>query len=442
VNNNNYYQIYYDQVIKLAETIVIKSEATANGLNNYVASYFGAQAVDTATQHSWKYYLNISGEYHPTDEVMHVVSSDTLETIAFTKQNLLVHLATARDYQYGTRQYNELVATYPKQEMLILGVLYPVNIDAAINAKDGAILGYPPDLVEPNEYTLIEKLQGWIDGMFARWNIPAFGLSDSLYPAAFLGILYLNLVPAIMNYRLEACKTNEAHSFHVKQYLASHGMLDAYIGTMTLKQTLFFYRNIAYIERNSGQKNIFEWLVEKILTDRNIPLAEYTMRHDVSNQPGDLSPTLAFLKKSINGINSIDQKTSVTLDELLSKQDNLARDNLLYKPLEKPVIKQQMENSLSNVVLTKTLESSMIDYSKSHKYSLEEILINQWVALAATDKYIATVGITNPRNGERIPMSAKEAYIFAFYAFCRSVGIDPATIPAMTAKRVQNIKLT
>lgn len=441
MSTNNYYQLYIDGIKKLAETIVIKSSITATSINKRFTDYGLDHYVDPYAQNTWKYYLNISGQYHQSDEMMTVRSSDTLEIINFTKDNLVIHRATMRAHQYGTRQYTELVNKYPEQEMLILGILYPVDIDKAIAAPDNAILGYPPELVEPNEYTLISNLQKWIDGYSIRWNNVQYQLTDPLYAATMLAIMYANLIPVIQNIRLQACKTNEAHSYHVKQYLASHGLLDVYIKSMTLKQTLFIYRNIAYIERNSGQKNIFEWLTEHILTERRLPLSEYNMLHDTAAQTTDLRPTLFFENKNINGVLTTGGNDTVSLDGLLDKQDPVARQNALYRYDEIEGIKDNMLSSRTNELKTKTLESSLTDYSKSYTTSLEETLLNHWLALSANGRYTATVNITNPKTGEKIPLSAKDAYVFLMYAYAKSVGITPDKVPAIIAKRVQNIKL-
>lgn len=436
--NNNYYSLFIQKVQQLAETIVIKSDVTAETLNKLVTDYHGTDMVDALRPETWKYYLNLSGEYHSTDSLMSVVSMDTLEEILFSKQNLQVHRATARGYAYGTRAYQALVAQYPQQEMLILGILYPVDINAAIAAKDGAILGYPPGLVESNEYSLISNLQKWIDGFKTRWINQQFGISDELYPATSLGIMYLQLVPAIITLRLQACKTNEAHSFHVRQYLASHGFLDAFVDSMTLKQALWFYRNIAYIERNVGKQSIFDLLVEHIMTERALPLAEFTMRHDVSAQPDELYPTPVFRRTPIN-LEYNQVKDVISLDLLLDKEVAQARDNQQYRPDYQPVIEQQMENSLSNVVMTKLLESSVIDTSDSAPHTLEEVLLAEWLDLSTKGYYVAYTSVTNPKSGERIPLIAKDAYTFVWYAFCRTIGVELVTVPTVTAVHAQRL---
>lgn len=419
--------------------MVIKSTDSAELLNKYVVENFTNQSVSSSDKSTWKYYLNISGEYHPTDEDMFVTSLDTLEIIKFTKANLNIHKATARNYAFGTRGYSELVLKYPKQENLIMGILYPVDIQKAINAPDGTILTYPSHLVESNEYSLISKLQNWINQYKLRWTNTQYGISDELYLAVNLGIMYLNLVPAILCFRLEACKTNEAHSYHVKQYLASHGLFDTYLDKLTNKQLMFFYRNINYIERNIGQRYIFDWLIEHIMTDRSLPIAEYTMRHDTENQIENLYPEIRFRRKAINPVPSGNIIETISLDEILTKQDPLAKDNARYKEDVSPVIKEKMENSLSNVVMTKVLESAMIDDSNSSSYSLEDTLINHWLDLTNKGTYNTNIEITNPKNGEKIPLTAKDAYTFMWYAFCKTLNIDVEEIPTMLAKRVQNI---
>jgi hypothetical protein len=442
VSSNNY-QIYINKTLQLAETIVIKSSYSAQALNEWViaeesgaSGYFAPVDPDPST---WKYYLNLAGEYHRIDRVMTVVSMDTLGEILFTKENLRIHRATARAYQYGTRQYTELVAKYPDQEELILGILYPVDIEQAIKAPDGAILSYPPGLVEENEYSLIDRLQSWIDHYKARWYIPGFDYTDELYGATMLGQMHLLLVQAILTARTELCNTNEAHSFHISQYLGSHGYLDAYIDTLTKKQALYFYRNIAYIERHAGRNSTFETLTEHIMTERYIPLAEYTMKHDVSKQAENLYPEVIFRKRQLNLGIVLPEDNRISLDMMLVKEEPLAINNGENLTETIAEIRTLMENSPSNVVATKALESSMVDESNSSPWILSEILFNHWLYLSSVDLYIAYININNPQTGEKIPLTAKEAFVLSMYAFAKSIGFTLETVPLAYASRVQRL---
>ncbi len=261
---------------------MVKLDEVARAMNYYVMQKMGYDSVDLYDKTTWKYYQNIAGVYHLSDTPIKIRSLDLDEEIDFTKENLERHKITKTAYRYGTRYYRELVSLHPQQELLILGVLYPVDINIAIDSKDGTILNYPKNLVEENEYSLIEKLQSWCYNYLYRWVNNQFTLSDDLYVATYVSQFYLHMLQALISIRLEACRTNEAHSYHIQQYLASHGFLDSYLDKLTKEQALFFYRNIRYIERNAGKRDTFDWLTENIMTKRDLPLYEITMKHNTS----------------------------------------------------------------------------------------------------------------------------------------------------------------
>jgi hypothetical protein len=443
VSSNNY-QIYINQTLQLVETIVIKSSYTARALNEWVEGAMAAGGYLTPVDPdptTWKYYLNLAGEYHSIDEVMTVVSMDTLEEIVFNKENLLIHRATARAYQYGTKQYTDLVARFPMQEQLILGILYPADIHRAIAARDGDILALPPGLVEENEYSLIGNVQKWIYHFKQRWHVPGFDYTDELYSATMLGIMYLLLVQAILTFRLAACNTNEAHSFHIKEYLSSHGYLDKYVDSLTKKQALHFYRNIAYLQRHAGRNTTFDSLTEHIMTERYIPLAEYTMKHDVSKQTEALYPEVIFRKRQLNLGIILPDDNRITVKEMLEKEKPLAVGNRLDVEDTIAEVTELMENSPSNVVATKVLESSMIDETNSSPWILSEILFNHWLYLSSQGLYTAYVNISNPKTGEKIPLTAKEAFVLTVYVFAKTVGETLTTVPMAYASRVQRIPM-
>ena len=81
-----HHRLYLDSTIALARTLVVKSEYSAEQINNQVALRFGTNTVNPLNKSTWKYYLNVSGEYHPTDTVIKVKSLDTMQEIDFTKE--------------------------------------------------------------------------------------------------------------------------------------------------------------------------------------------------------------------------------------------------------------------------------------------------------------------------------------------------------------------
>src|SRR5690606_9498218 len=135
-------------------------------------------------------YLNLAGRYHASDKPMQVVSMDTHETIDFTVENMALHRATWREYQYGSRYYKELIARYPNQDMLIHGILNPVDIATAVAAPDHTILYYDKAEIEAREVNLIPQLQTWIIAQFTRWAMNDYRINNAYFIMARLAILF------------------------------------------------------------------------------------------------------------------------------------------------------------------------------------------------------------------------------------------------------------
>lgn len=437
--SSNHYKLYLDSVLQLAETLVIKSEYTAQKINEYVDFTYGQGLYDINDKTTWKYYLNVSGEYFRTDSVIKITSLDTLELIDFSKDQLALHPATKQAYQHNSRYYRELVFLYPEMEQLILGVLYPVDIQIAIDAPDFSVISYPPALIEDNEYSLITNINKWLENFDIRWNNKQFHISDDLFGTAVIGVLSAQLVPLILNLRLRACHTAEAHSFHVREFLASHGMLDKYLDAMTHTQAMFFYKNIRYIEHHYGKTDTFDWLIDNVMTERNLPLSEYSMSHDTTNMAETLIPDIVFKKTLINKnqVNNAQSNASYQLDVVLAKEALLAPENYRYSNDNKPVMLRQFERSLSASLSTKVLESSMVDYTDAVPFTIHDAFINNWVNYTNTNQFANFyIRINSPKTNKELVINIKDSYSYYFYAIARSSGIDLEYFPLFLAKMI------
>lgn len=429
---------YLDDTFKLVSTLTIKSQDSIDRINELLTLQYGNNAVDSNDPSSWKYYLNICGEYHFTDTPMSVVSIDTLQEIDFTKANLEIHTDTKSLYQYSTEYYYRLLERYPNQEQLILGILYPADMETAIAAEDGSILSYNKDLVESHEETLLAELEQWIKNYLIRWHVRAFHHSDSLYATAQHAQLYLQLVPRLLNLRLKRCKTPEAHTFHIKNYLASHGRLDRFLPYMTLKQKLFLYRNINYIERNVGKIDTFYWLIEKLLTDRRIPIAEFSARY-LGEFNDSYDPIYQFRKKPLNTQFNVPEKDYFSLDELLAKEHKMAPANLAYSADRYKTIDNKFLTSRSHVVQTKDLESSMIDYNESVPHSLPTIVMTEWAHLAAKKIFTAAAYFIDPRTNRQRVLMSDTAYLYMLFLGLKKINLVPEIIPPILVQRARRV---
>lgn len=437
VTENNYLEIYRAANFDLAGTIVIKSDHTAQLVNRYLkAKGLGPIEEDRRT---WKYYLNLAGEYHATDQRMEVISLDTAKPILFSKENLREHRATARAYSYGTRRYRELLLLYPTQRRLIQGILHPADIDKVIAAKEYDIVAYAPHLVEENETTLIRSIGVRIHDFVARWSQPAYRISDNLYEAAIFGVLGPKVVEMIYRERLARCRTDEVNSFFIKMYLASNGGLDRYLDVLTQKQKLWLYRNLPWVRRNIGRTENYEWLIENLLTERYVPLMAYGMKHDTEEVLEEVVPRARFLPTARNYLVSEADIYDRSTEDMLYLEEGLAAGNRLERETRREEIEQEFRHSPSHRVSTKVLQSIMMDYAGSETHTFEEILINHWVYLSDLGIYNSYVQLINPRTGSVEPLPAKDAFILSMYLLLTIHGFEPTIIPPVTVSRVQRI---
>ena len=433
---DNFYRIYLENTILLVRSLVIKSEESANATNDHLVSVYGPSAVNYEDKTTWKYYLNLAGLYHPVDEKMEVLSLDTLKPIIFNKRNLQIHTKTREVYSIGTAKYKELCLKHPHQIPLIKGILAPVDINLAIEAENDTILGYQNNLVEEQEETLIYELGQFIHRFKSRWDNKALVHADEYYFSMNYAILYQTLVTKILNLRLSKAKSREAHSYHIREYLASHNKLDKFMEYLTLKQILFLYRNILYIERNSGNQHVFYWLIERILTQRFIPIHEYSQRH--WRLEGDKLPTIKFRKKALNRVYNTPEKDFFDLSEILEKEFVIAENNQTYSQINYPAIEQTFKYSPSSVVQTKVLESAFIDYNDSTEFTREYIYLSNWWYLSSLG-YFDFVASFKQLNGDIKTLSAKDAFILMVYLFNLSIGRKLEFIPEISAGRVVKI---
>lgn len=430
--SNVYFDVYRDDTIKLVRSVIIKFNTTALQINYQLERNYPI-TVDPDAPETWKYYMHLAGEYHSTDEKMYVRSADTLEIIEFTKENLAIHRATARAYVPGSQLYKSLSRQYPTQVDLITGILYPINIQEAIDAPDGKILYLDRKYIEEQEGILVYQLQDWVDAFYLRWYNQQYNLVDVLFHAGFLGMLYMRMVPAIMAMRLDKAKTNEAHSYHIREYLASHEHLDDFIPYLDTYQMLWLYRNINYLQRHVGSKDTFRRLVQNILTHRGIPLLEYTLEQNSKNLLRDFKAKAEMVKHDINFKVVDDQNAAVPTERILIREEPLARDNSLVEFDTERDIQRDMGYSAYSVLPTRVYDSEVIDRSVSNVRSLESVLLNEWLDLASSQRYRAFVQIPNPKNGVLMTMSVKDAFIVTMYCWMKTRGWLSEFIPKFVA---------
>lgn len=430
------YKQYTDDCERLARSVSIYSSVTAEMLNRFTAAIAGEKSINYNQPNTWKYHLNLCGEYHAIDTPIYVRSMDTMEDVLFNKENLAIHSATKAYYEFGSLAHNNLLKQYPGRALLINGIIAPAKMEDVLSAKTGTVLSCAYNLIEEHEITLFNKIKTWVSNQYhGRYNTQ-YSIIHEYYNADFMASIKLMLIGHILNLRLAACKTDEVHSYHIWAYLASHGKLNRYMDYLTRYQQLWLYRNIAYIQNHCGLQDTLEWLTENLLTIRGIPLTEYHMTHLLNKQPNEPDPDIGYIRIPINGLKSVATRLPRPLDELMRLEDPLASANEKLRDWYYPEALEKLKNTKTAMMPTKVLESAMIDTSTSEPFLFTEILLNEWADLASKNWYNAFIKIEHELLGDTLYINSRNAFILMWYAFHKSKGITLEVIPEFFAKRV------
>lgn len=462
-------QVYKTSVFLLAETLILKHHAAALIMNEYVQARGYAVTSDPST---WKYYLNISGQYHQCDLddlslvnpsgspyiLIKTASPTGSVDTAFTRTLLDGNISLANEYTYDSVYFQELLTRYKNYELLIRGIRYPIATAVALAASEGDILycgGWfrhyatvggeatfiqrttginDGGLIEPQEQSLLPKLQQWITAFLIRWYNVDYNKTDDLHLTSLLGILYSNIPIVVNNIRLAMCHTPETHTYHIKAFLESNGKLSKYVPDLPLREVLFLYRNIRYIVANIGKQSTFDLLLDNLATPSGVSLYGYEFRHNLGSQPEELVPD-PFLKRiPLNYQNVGGGKPKLSVAEMLDKERFLARDNGVAIEQTGFDIYDAAAAARGNRQPTKYIESVMTDTVERDAYPLSKVLFHNWVYTASHGLYNGTIGVTHPVSGDRILMTPLSALVLLFYCFNRGYSdITLDTVPVINA---------
>ena len=462
------YKQYRDKVFTLARTMLIKHDEIATSINNELIYRYGNLYYPLEDKKkTWRYYLNLAGEYHQYDidilmekygvpyMTIKVPADDGSKEVPFTKDLFNgpnADLSLANELSIGSKLYNDMVIRYPEQESLIIGIINPIELDTAINANNGEILyidGFYKVidgedhffvnrenksynvLIEPQEHNLILEIQRHIYDYLQHWVNAEYIKGNDLYTLTSMGIFYTQLPNIIMNIRLGNCRTNYVHSFHIKQYLESFGQLGRYVDFIPIESALWLYRNTIYLEANRGKQNTFHEILDNLWTPNHVPLNAYNIRHQLARMNKDnLLPTGMFYKEVLNfkirGISDDDR----TNRDILNDQIPLARDNYYNLDEKEEKIQTILDWSGDDKLQTKVLESEMMELGEPIPFDLPTMLMNHWGYTAHKGYYKGTIHVTNSLNGERIGITPLNAYLLTVYCLNYAVtGVKLKTIP-------------
>jgi len=438
LNNTLYTDTYLRNTINLTKSISIVNAKEAHLYNEYIETNYPTFAVDKANKNSWRYYLHLSGQMHPVDKPITLTSVDNGEIITLDRATIRLHRITREELLKFDLFYKELIDRFPEQELYIKAIIAtstPVPIQDLISLEDYTIVSYNANLIEENEDDLLQQLQQRIQNYKNVFLIPYYAMSDNLFLASQYHILYTFIFKTILALRLKNAKTLKAHSYHILNYLSSHHYLDKYYHHLSKKQALFLYRNLLYLNNHSGRNDIFKLLIEKLFTERNISVVNYV--HSQSNTLDSENYTeYKFKQKLLNDSNLVYAYNDFTLDDIKEKEFSLAPSNAKELTYNLDKIDYKFKNSLFNTLLTKDLETIIVDNTDTVRYKLIPTLIDYWAYLLKTNKMSYLVTVLDPVANKELRLNTTDLFKLFTIVLYKLNNQEIDQFPPYTVQRV------
>lgn len=408
---------YIKDNIALAGSLVIKVSDIARAMNLGVIKKYG-QEIPT-DKREWKYYKNLAGKKHFSNNDVKITLIETNERVSYTKELLYQYSYTRNELLKQDKYYKELIGNFPDDTMYINGCLYPVDEDVAISAKCGTILNYNRKFVEDNEYNLIKDLEDYIQAYLARWHVTEYTITDELYLPGLLATLYASIPNKLHNLRLTKINTTEVHSFHLEMFFKSN--LDLWDElSVVKKETLYWlYKNLKYLMKNVGKEKTFKIIIDNIFKENNVGVGEFVIRkpnvsEDDLNQT-DLSKSvyqdvLAITEtRPLNSVYDIDANNVTDIKSLARLEMNT--DTEITSRLTRDLIDHQVKKTNKSIEYltfdnqkTKILDLNTNKLFEMNGVDIANLVIDIWGKAIKDNKYESLIyftdeNITNQDNG-------------------------------------------
>lgn len=437
-SNKFYTDRYLKDSINLTKSISFVNKDEAQLYNEYITQKYSSFQIDYANKSTWRYYLHLTAQYHPVDTPITLVSLDNGETITLSQTTINLHRTTRAELLKFDLVYKELVDRFPEQELLIKAIIATSTkktIADVIASENYEIVSYNASLVEANEDDLIATLQERIDNYKVTKLIGYYALSDNLFLASQYHIFYTFLLQSLIAIRLANAKTLKAHSYHILNYLSSHHYLDIQYEYLTPKQALFLYRNLLYIDNHVGQENIFRLLIDRLFTERNMSVVSYEYTQG-NTTDADNQIQYTFKQNLLNSTNLVYSYQNFTLEDIKTKEYPLSPGNANELTYHLQTSDQAFKNSLFSTLMTKDLETIVVDNTDSVPYKLVPTLIDYWAYLLKTDQINFLVTVLDPLTNQEIRLTTADLFKLFTLTLFKQNGQTLTHFPTYTIQRV------
>ena len=431
---------YIKHTIMFTNSLVIKSLGAALAMNKGTINKYTSHVSKDKT--TWRYYLNISGQKHHTNNDVKVYIIETSTKESLSKEILEKYPVTKKELLKNESYYDDLINEYPEDRLFIHGCLYPVDIQTAIEAKDGTILAYNSNYVESNEASLIKEIDAFCVNFFKRWYIKEYTLVDDLYIAGVLANLYAILPAKIMNIRLSKVMTPEVHSFHMEHFFRSTLDIWDAVQILTPASRMWLYKNLRYLKNNVGKNSTLNTVIEKIFNVNKIGLGSYVIRTndvrlnledrsmvDVSSIP-ITDPVFTRDNNTLSGTKlnayyAADNNKTMSTETVINLEMNTLRLNTTnYEPTERD--KFVVANAVNKINTapydkqnTKIIELSSSKLFKMYGSDIYKVILDHWVYFTQNNVVEYTIEYVDPNTNSIYSINPKQALLIMLkYLLC------------------------
>ena len=415
---------YTQDSITLAKSLVIKSIDVAIAINKGLL-LTGQLRKIPSDKREWKYFMNLAGIRHSTNQEVMVTVLELGERHPLSKELLDTYLYTRSELLKNGEVYENLLLNYPKDITFINGCLYPVDIEKAIKAEDGTILNYNKNFVEPSEYNLIKELEYFVKSFLSRWYVREYTITDELYLPALMGVLYAHLPSEIMNLRLEKVHTNEAHSFHLEHYFRSKLNIWDEITVVNDKTKYWLYKNLQHIINNIGTQKAFDSVIKNILNNNGVGIGEYVIRkpnNEPNTEQGLLQPTYKTSKivmnsSKLNPYFTDNSKGVIDIETIVNKELNLenvelSEESKQHNNFLSNDVQRIIKNTNRDMQKTKVLEISTYELFKRQGVDLFKLILDQMLFSTKNNKIQYLVEFIDPNSNKNYILNSETGILF------------------------------
>lgn len=447
---------YLKNTIKLVKSFTIKHDDIAIHINNELIKMYGTSILgnDPYDKSKWKYYMNICGLYHSTDNPIKITIIETGMVKDLSKELLIEYPTTKDELLKHDIFYEDLISKYPNDELLIKGIIYDLDMDFVLSAENGYLLSYSKHYVEEQESNLIQDISKYSVNFFKRWHVREYGITDNLYLVSLLGILYTKLVLKVINIRYSNIMTANVHSFHIYEFFRSHFDVDT---SVLNKSTRFWlYKNMRYIRKHMGSNETLNTVIEKIITNNGIGIAEIELVNSLpSIQLLDLDDiakplydrkTNDFISKPRNKYYFMSDSDNVTSYQQLYLQFNrkLVDNDLVIKDT-RDIETKHMPKLDYNILHRQKTKTFKIKINKNHVIAHEvsmKLLLDNWTYLAMSDKFRVIKKFIDPNTGIVYNITPKQGLYMVYKLLSKINNVDNPIIKGYTSNFTLNNNIT